>query len=118
MKFVAFLIILIILYSLLEKIINKALGVQKGKISETKGKNIDRWGRSIIIFTFIILSSPLHSININFSLILMLYWLTLLGFQAIMEYIYFKNSKQYISTTILLILGLMIIYIGTYFFHL
>lgn len=116
MKFVVFLIILLILYSLLEKIVNKALGVQKEKLSETPGKNIDRWGRSIIIVTFIILLSPLNSIHIN--VILMLYWLTLLGFQAILEYIYIKDSKQYLSTIILLLAGLFIIFVGTYFLNL
>ncbi|MGI8384185.1 DUF4181 domain-containing protein [Robertmurraya sp. P23] len=77
---------------------------------------MDRWVRSIIVVLFLISLSPLNTFDSRF--VIMLYWLTLLGFQGIMEYIYIKNSKQYISTTILLILGLIIIYTISIFYSL
>ncbi|WP_088102951.1 DUF4181 domain-containing protein [Halalkalibacter urbisdiaboli] len=112
MKYVVFLIVLLILMLLIEKLTNKILGVQKKKVSETPGKIIDRWGRGIILVIF--LSALWFVITNDSDKILKLFWMTylalLLGFQAIMEFIYIKDSKQYISTTILLILGLIIIY--------
>ncbi|WP_458414875.1 DUF4181 domain-containing protein [Schinkia sp. CFF1] len=105
-------LILIVLLILIEKLTNKILGEQKKKISETPGKNIDRWGRGIILVIF--LSTQWFVITNDSENILKLYWMTylalLFGFQAIMEFIYIKDSKQYISTTILLILGLFIMY--------
>lgn len=97
---------------LIEKITNKILGVQKKKVSETPGKNIDRWGRGIILVIF--LSTLWFVITNDSDKILKLFWMTYLvlsiGFQAIMEYIYVKDSKQYISTIILLIVFLITIY--------
>lgn len=113
MKFLTLFIILFILIFLTELIINKILGVQKEKISETPGKKIDRWGRGIIVVIFIISISPLSGYHPN--IVVMLYWITLLGFQAIMEYIYINHTKQYIGTTILLVVGLIFIYSITIF---
>ena len=53
LKFLVFFIVLIILVLLLEKGINKLLGVEKKKISETSGKKVDRWGRGIILILFL-----------------------------------------------------------------
>ena len=38
---------------LLEKILNRLLGVEKKKVSETSGKRVDRWGRGIILILFL-----------------------------------------------------------------
>nr|WP_239534224.1 DUF4181 domain-containing protein [Thalassobacillus pellis] len=97
---------------LTEKFTNKILRVQKVKISETAGKNLDRWGRGIILLVF--LSLLWFVIDFNSDTIikyyLMSYLAIILGFQAIMEFIFIKGSKQYISTMILLIMSLFIIY--------
>ena len=45
LKFLVFFIILIVFVLLLEKILNRLLGVEKKRISETPGKNVDRWGK-------------------------------------------------------------------------
>ncbi|MBM7553911.1 DUF4181 domain-containing protein [Thalassobacillus pellis] len=112
MGFVAFFIVLTSLMFLTEKFTNKILRVQKVKISETAGKNLDRWGRGIILLVF--LSLLWFVIDFNSDTIikyyLMSYLAIILGFQAIMEFIFIKGSKQYISTMILLIMSLFIIY--------
>ena len=112
MEFILFLIGLLILLLVVEKITNKILGVEKKKISETSGKNIDRWGRGIILVIF--LSTLWFVITIDSDILTKLYWMTnlalLIGFQAITEFIFIKKSKQYISTSIMLILGLILMY--------
>ena len=45
--------VLVILVVLLEKGINKILGVEKRKVSETSGKKVDQWGRGIILILFL-----------------------------------------------------------------
>ncbi|WP_455717758.1 DUF4181 domain-containing protein [Anaerosporobacter sp.] len=107
-----FLIIFIILVLLLEKIMDKLLGVKvKGKISETSGKNINRWGRAIILVIF--LCCIPFGINEDGSLskwYFMLSGTSFLGFQAILEWKYLKDSKQYISTLIFMIIFVVLIY--------
>ena len=53
-------------------------------------------------------------VTINSDILTKLYWMIhltlLLGFRAIMEFIFIKESKQHISTTIILIFGLIIMY--------
>lgn len=49
-----FFIGLLILLSLVDKISNKILGVEKKKVSETSGKNVDRWGSITFLILFLI----------------------------------------------------------------
>ncbi|MFC7320577.1 DUF4181 domain-containing protein [Halobacillus campisalis] len=112
MNFLAFLIFLIIVMFLLEKITVKKLRIEKIRISETSGKNLDRWGRGIILLIF--LSTLWFVIDSNSDSLTKFYFMTylalLLGFQAIMEFVFIKGSKQYITTTILLLMSLIIMY--------
>ncbi|MFD6442714.1 hypothetical protein ACFWDG_23730 [Peribacillus sp. NPDC060186] len=50
MKLLVFFILLIIFSLFIDKFLRKWLGVEKKKISETSGKNFERWGRTIIVF--------------------------------------------------------------------
>lgn len=106
------LVCFIILVFLLEKIMNKLLGIDKAKkISETPGKRVDRYGR-VIIF---VISIGLIPFYITQEASVMKWYLMLLltlsfGFQSILEWKYLKGSKQYASTVMLLILGLLFIY--------
>ena len=112
MGFFIFLIVLLILFFLLEKTINKLLGIKvEKKISETSGKNVDRWGRGILFVSF--LCSLPFFMEQETSVLKWYYMIVLIsvqGFQSIMEWKYLKNSKQYVSTLIYLILGIVFIY--------
>ncbi|TXC92773.1 DUF4181 domain-containing protein [Metabacillus litoralis] len=118
MNLVLLLLILVLIIFLTEKLTYKILGVQKKKIAETRGKNIDRWGRGIILVIF--LCTLWFVINQDSDTIMKLYWMVyltfLLGFQAVLEFIFIKDSKQYLGTAIFLILGLIIIYNLDYLF--
>ncbi|MFL0366231.1 DUF4181 domain-containing protein [Pseudobacillus sp. 179-B 2D1 NHS] len=110
MKFLMFIILLAILVITLEKTINKLLGVEKKRISETPAKNIDRWGKIIILCSFLcalwfVVIKDIHIIKWFWTS----YFFILLGFQALLEWKYLKNSKQYVSTLIFLIIAVIII---------
>lgn len=113
------LIILVILVFLLEKIVNKLLGVEKKKVSETSGKNVDRWGRGIILVIFLGTLPFVVTKDTN----VMKWYLVLssifsLGFQSILEWKYLYNSKQYVTTLIFLMLSVIIMYNIEYFVQL
>jgi hypothetical protein len=117
-KFLAFFIILIIFSLFIDKFLRKWLGVEKKKISETSGKNIDRWGRGIILFIFLC-TLPFAVEDRN---VIKWYWICFLivsmGFQLFMEWKYLKNSKEYVITVITLtylLLALGIMYNVDYF---
>lgn len=119
------LIMLIALYCLiflLEKGINKLFGVKKKQVSETSGKKVDQWGRRIILMLFLC-TIPIYSFyTISETTFIKWYWIfyltALLGFQSMMEWKYLKNSKQYLTTLILLVLGILFLYNLDYFIRL
>lgn len=119
MEFLVLIIVLLILGFLLEKIINKLLGVEEKKISQTSGKNVDRWGRGIILVIFLCTLPFIITKDTN---VMKWYWILhlilLLGFQSILEWKYLKNSKQYVTTLILLMLSVIIMYNIEYFLQL
>ncbi|MGE8081612.1 DUF4181 domain-containing protein [Peribacillus loiseleuriae] len=113
---VPFIIVLIILVILLEKIINKLLRVEKKKISQTSGKNVDRWGRGIILILFLCTLPFFITGETSFiKWYWILYLIVLLGFQSILEWKYLKNSKQYVATLIILIIFVILLYNIEYF---
>jgi hypothetical protein len=100
-------------------IMNKLLGVEVQKISNTPGKKVDRVGRIILLVIFLaMLPFIQHYINMKWYFIIFITLIFL--FHAIMEWIYLKSSKQYISTFVFLIVLFLILinidYIFTYFF--
>ncbi|WP_082197225.1 DUF4181 domain-containing protein [Bacillus sp. FJAT-27916] len=96
------LIILFLLLFLIEKLIEKFLGVKRRRISETPGKSVDRWGRTIILIIFLVVY--FFALTKGSVDTLKWYWVLFLtvlaGFQIILEWKYLKESKQYISTLI------------------
>ncbi|MEC2074533.1 DUF4181 domain-containing protein [Metabacillus fastidiosus] len=110
MEFLLFLIILFILFILIEKLLRKWLRVEKKKISETSGKNVDRWGRGIILLIFL---CSLPFLNIEDTNVIKWYWISyltlLVGFQSFIQWKYLKNSKEYVISLICLMIGLIII---------
>ncbi|AXN41955.1 DUF4181 domain-containing protein [Peribacillus butanolivorans] len=110
-RFLVLIIVLIIWGFLLEKIINKLLGVENKKISATSGKKVDRWGRGIILVIFLCTLPFVITKDTN---VMKWYWILhlilLLGFQSILEWKYLKNSKQYVTTLIFLMLSVVIMY--------
>ena len=117
-----FIVVLFILGFLLEKGINKLLGVEKKKLSKTSGKKVDRWGRGIILILFLC-TIPFYTFYVmEDTTFIKWYWIlyliVLLSFQSILEWKYLKNSKQYVTTLIMLIISVFILYNIEYFISL
>ena len=104
------LIVLCSVVVLVENRVEKSLDVKRKKISETPGKIVERWGRTIIAVIF--LFSYLLALTKESDFLLKWHWfvllVALLGFQVLLEWKYLKNSKQYISTLIRLLLMISI----------
>jgi dipeptide/tripeptide permease len=109
-------IVFAILVFLLDKILNKLLGIEKKKISETSARKIDRWGRGIILVIFLCTLPFVITQDTN---VIKWYWIVylilLLGFQSILEWKYLKDSKQHVTTLIFLMLSVIILYNIEYF---
>lgn len=111
MRVLILFIVLLIFGFLLEKIINKLLSVEKKKISATSGKKVDQWGRGIILVIFLC-TLPFFIVQDTnvMKWYWMLYLIVLFGFQTILEWMYLKNSNQYVTTLIFLVLGVIFMY--------
>ena len=116
MGFWFFIILVILMVLLMEKVIFKLFGVEKKRISETSGKNIDRWGRSVILVIFLCALPFVVAKDINvMKWYWILYFILSLGFQSVMEWTYLKNSKQYVTTLIYLMVSVIIVFNIEYF---
>ena len=95
-------IILILVISLVEKIIDKYVGLKRKSISETPGKSINQWGRAIIVIVFLFsyLVALAYEVDAFLKWYFVLLLAVLMGFQTALEWKYIKESKQYISTLI------------------
>jgi hypothetical protein len=82
------------------------------KISDTIGKNINRWVKGLValiaiwIYFFVLDDATDHNTIKWFWLIL---FLVAMGFQAFMEWRYLKGSKEYLISLILVAFGLIYI---------
>ncbi|WP_410862959.1 DUF4181 domain-containing protein [Peribacillus sp. SIMBA_075] len=112
-----FIIIIIIITLFINKFLTKWLGVEKKeKISETSGKNIDRWGRGLILLTF--LCTLPYAIEEDKNVMwYMCFFIVSFGFQSFMEWKYLKTSKQYVITLTYLLIALVIMYNVDYFIY-
>lgn len=116
LKFFVFLVVLVIL-GLLEKPSNKLLGVEKKKISETPGKKVDRWGRGIILAVFLCALPFVIDADVYvMKWFLIFYFIILFGFQLVLEWKYLRTSKQYVTTFIFLLFGVITMYNIEYLF--
>ncbi len=111
MEFIVIVIVLLILLIVVEKIANEICSVEKKNMSETSGKMINRWGQTILFIIFLVqLWFMVDSSDMQRMFYFTIYLALLFGYQALMELIFIKKSKQYISTAVLLIIVLVIIF--------
>lgn len=105
MEFIVFIIILFFLLYVVEKGLTKWLGIEKMNVSETPGKNVNRWGKGILFVLFVFTYSFFISKGKNVMIWFWIIFLTLsMGFQSFVEWKYLKPSKQYIITLSFLVL--------------
>lgn len=86
--------------------------VEREKITHPKGKTIQLWGRRFLnVVGIIILGSWILYRNDLEVYYIMSVIFFIFGFQAVTEFIFIKNSKQYISTIIFLIIFLITMFL-------
>lgn len=83
----------------IEFVLRKWLKVQKVNLAETKGKNINRWGKGIIL----VMALSLFSFALNKDAqFLLWYWLIYLIidslFEALLQWKYARESRAYLLT--------------------
>lgn len=105
--------ILVILLALIDLTIKKRFVVEELKISDTNGKNINRWVQGLLfVISLCVFFFVLDTTNINS---LKWFWLILfivaMGQHAFIEWRYLKGSKEYVISLIKLAVGLIYILI-------
>lgn len=109
MVFITTVIGLLILLFVVEKGFNCLLSVDKKRISETTGKRVDRFGQMVLFVILLVVLWLMTDRSDTQRLFYFTSYLAILfGYQAIMEWIFIKNSRQYMSTAILFIIALML----------
>lgn len=104
MEFATFLVFLAVSVAILygiDFVLRKWLKIEKVNLSETAGKNINRWGRAIILVVALVLLP----FSISGSLWQMLwfwiiYYTVLSLFEATLQWKYARESKEYLLTLI------------------
>lgn len=106
--------LLVILLALIDLTIKKYFIVEElNKISDTNGKNINRWVKGLLfVISVCVFFFVLDTTNINS---LKWYWLIVfivaMGQHAFIEWRYLKGSKEYVISLIKLAVGLIYILI-------
>ncbi|EDL66293.1 DUF4181 domain-containing protein [Bacillus sp. SG-1] len=105
MKFIIFIISIIVLFWVTEKLLTKWLGKDTRKISDTEGKLLDRWGRGVILLIALVFLTKVGDMS-DQRLAMNIYWISFiivfLGFQSFMQWKFLKGSKEYLKTLIFL----------------
>jgi hypothetical protein len=95
MGFILFMIIVCLLFWLVEKLLNKWLGKDNRKISDTDGRMLDHRGKVSSFSRICEYQMGMH-----------IYWLSFItlifGFQSFMEWKFLKGSKEYLKILIFL----------------
>lgn len=105
--------ILVILLALIDLTIKKRFVVEELKISDTNGKNINRWVQgllfviSLCIFFFILDTTNINSLKWFWLIV----FIVAMGQHAFIEWRYLKGSKEYVISLIKLAVGLIYILI-------
>lgn len=117
MGFIAAVIGLVIFLIVADKITNKIFAVEKEKLAETSGRRINHWGQAILfIFFLVLLWFMIDSSDILRMFYIIIFLALSFGYQAVMEFIFIKESRQYISTTILVIFLVILSSFGYLYF--
>lgn len=99
--------ILALILSLINFIIGRLIvGKERGKVSETSGKNIQRIGYVTLL---IIAFSCIYFIDIMDESVMKWFWLYFytitIGFHLCLDWVYLRDTNEYLVSLILLIIG-------------
>ncbi|MGD6994074.1 DUF4181 domain-containing protein [Sutcliffiella horikoshii] len=82
--------------------VRKLLGIKRAKLTDPKGKKIDVLGRIIcVILVFITYPAVIKTDVLQIEHLFVIFFTILFCFQAIIQYIYIKESKEFIITLLM-----------------
>ena len=96
---------------ILESFMRKRLKIEKVKFSNSSAKHADRWGRGIIVLSylcalpFVLERDPEHLVWLG-----VLFCTLLFGFQSFVQWRYSRHSKEYIIMLMYMVIGGLSIY--------
>ncbi|QHT46218.1 DUF4181 domain-containing protein [Bacillus sp. SB49] len=99
---------------LLDKYLHRWLGVNKVDLSTTKAWRVERWGSRLFFILFLLLLWSIDRTVENG------FWLFISGivafnsFHALLEWMYIKNSRQFVVTLLLMVSVLLLLLAGHY----
>lgn len=112
MEFIATVIGLIILLFVIEKITTKVFSIKKEKVSGSTDNRIDRWERIIFFLLFLIILWFMTGSSDTQAMLYLLINLSLIyGYQAVKKFFFVRESRQYISAIVLLLVVLVSMYV-------
>lgn len=105
--------ILVLVVSLANLIVGRLIvGEKRRKVSETYGKVIQMWGLAVIVVVGL---GSMFVLDIFDPEIMKWFWLGFLiltvGFQAFLDWKFLKETKEYVVSLIVLLIGLIYIFI-------
>ncbi|WKA54471.1 DUF4181 domain-containing protein [Planococcus shixiaomingii] len=118
MEFVLLLIILLGLLFGLEMLLRKWLGVKKTSLSDTPAKNIDRWGRGIVL----VIALCVFYFGMESDLVVLFFWFWVVFltwqtfFQAFLQWKYIRESKEHLVTLLLYPVGIAALFAIAYIY--
>ncbi|ART77075.1 hypothetical protein B4U37_13900 [Sutcliffiella horikoshii] len=82
--------------------VRKLLGIKRAKLTDPKGKKIDVLGRIIcVILVFITYPAVIETGVLQIEHLFVIFFTVLFCLQAIIQYLYIKESKEFIITLLM-----------------
>lgn len=102
MTFVWLMLTIAVALVFVDVVVRKFLGIKRAKLTDPKGKKIDMLGRIIcVILAFIMYPAFIETEVLEINYLFIILFTFLFCFQAIIQYIYIKESKEFIITLLM-----------------
>ncbi len=102
MTFVWLMLTIAVALVIVDVAVRKLLGIKRAKLTDPKGKKIDLLGRIIcVILAFIMYPAFIETEVLEMNYLFIILFTVLFCFQAVVQYIYIKESKEFIITLIM-----------------
>ena len=102
MTFVWLMLTIAVALVLIDVVVRKLLGIKRAKLTNPKGKRIEMLGRIACVFLiFITYPAFIDTGILEIKHLFIIFFTVLFCLQAVVQYIYIKESKEYIITMLM-----------------
>ncbi|MEW9111226.1 MAG: DUF4181 domain-containing protein [Cytobacillus gottheilii] len=110
MNFFIFFLFLSLVFFALERGLVKVFGIKRKSLSETSGKKIDQWGRGILLVVYLSVLLFVLEMDLDIKWYFICFIMISFVFEMVMEWVYLKETKQYIITLVFLVITIPILF--------